>query len=163
MGKDGFTIIELIVVLAIITILLVIAGLAGKSWMDRYYAERQMREMYVDLMNARVSAMQRNRVFFAVLTDTQYTVYEDTSPGPDGNGALDTAADRQVMQKDLSAAYSITWTGANTIQFDTKGIVTAGLGAVRTSTLYGSEYNCIALESTRIKMGAWNGTDCIAK
>jgi len=165
--NSGFTIIELLVVIGIIGTLLAIAGISGKTWLDKSRVEGQMNQMYVDLMNARVSAMQRGRMHFVTLAATQYTIYEDTNPGPDGDGDLQTD-DRQVMQKDLNPLYSLTIpAAASEIYFDSRGLAWAVppalLGAgqkIHVTNSYGSAYDCIFIGPTRISMGAWNGTDC---
>jgi hypothetical protein len=116
-------------------------------------------------MNARVSAMQKNRPYFVVLTATQYTIYEDTnplSPGADGSGALETGTDRVIVRKNLNPLYSIT-SGAGEIDFNEKGLVSAGLAdgiqtIIRVTTSFGSAYDCIVVTATNLRMGAWNGT-----
>jgi prepilin-type N-terminal cleavage/methylation domain-containing protein len=169
MSKNGFTLIELIIVLTIIFILLAIAGISGRTWLDKYRVESQMKQMFVDLMNARVSAMQKNRPYFVVLTATQYTIYEDTnllSPKADGSGVLETGTDRVVVQKNLNPLYSIT-SGAGEIDFNEKGLVSAGLvgtqTTIRVTASFGSAYDCIVVSSTNIRMGAWNGTSCVVQ
>jgi len=159
-NSRGFSIIELIVVLSIIGALLAIAGISGRAWLDKYRVETQMKEMFIDLMNARVGAMQRNRIHFAVLTPTQYSVYQDTDPQPDGNGTLETASDRLLIQKNLNPLYAITYTGQ--INFDTRGLASP-TGTLRVATAFGAAFDCITVLATRIRMGAWNGTSCVAQ
>ncbi len=83
MKEDGVTLIELIVVVSVIGILVVALGFTFQGWMGRYKVESQMKEMYIDLMNARARAMQRNRMSFCglylrhSLRNIQY--YEDTN------------------------------------------------------------------------------------
>ncbi len=170
MNKSGFTLIELIVVLVIIMILLAIAGISGKTWLDKYRVEDQMKEMFADLMNARVSAMQKNRPYFVVLTATQYTIYEDRnllSPGADGSGVLEAGTDRVVVQKNLNPVYAIT-SGSGEIDFNAKGLVSAGLvggieTTIRVTASFGSPYDCIVVSATNMRMGAWNGTSCVVQ
>lgn len=176
MDKKGFTLIELLVVMVIIGILLGIAVISGKTWLDRYRVESQMEVLSVDLMNARVSAMQRHRMYFVVFnptpTATQYTIYEDTSPAPDGNGTLETAADRQVLQKSLNSGYALTIPGVafNSINFGPKGLASmlpGPLGTEQTirvaNTTFGAKYDCLTISATMIRIGGWNGANCVVQ
>jgi type IV fimbrial biogenesis protein FimT len=162
MNKKGFSILELIVVLAILGILLSIATISGSTWLNKYRVESQMKEMYVDLMNARASAMQKNRMHFVELTAARYTVYEDTNDGPDGNGTPETALDTPVMRKDIPS-YPIAWNAGGTIIFNTRGLMSGSERSVWVSDSHGSAYNCVKVSATRILMGGWNGTACVTQ
>jgi prepilin-type N-terminal cleavage/methylation domain-containing protein len=167
MKNNGFTLIELVVVVAIAMILMAIAGISGKAWLDKYRVESQMKEMSIDMMNARVSAMQRSRMYMVVFSPsaaaaTQYTIYEDTDPYPDGNGTLETGSDRQVLQKSINPIYAVQ-TEAAQIDFDQKGLVSGMVGTattVRVNGSFGSAYDCIVITLTGLRMGAWNGATC---
>jgi len=168
--NSGFTIFELMVVLMIIFILLSIAAISGNEALNKYRMESQTKQMYIDLMNARVSALSKNRKCFVTLTPTQYTIYEDSNPANpalDGDGALQTASDTRVMQVKLDGKYSLTIPAAAAeIDFDARGLASAVPGPIGTqqtiypATSYGSAYDCIVISQTRIQMGAWNGTSC---
>jgi len=49
---NGITLIELIVVISIMGILVFALGFSFQGWMGGYKVESQIKEMYVDLMNA---------------------------------------------------------------------------------------------------------------
>jgi prepilin-type N-terminal cleavage/methylation domain-containing protein len=172
--NKGFTLIELVLVLAIIGTLLAIAGISGTAMLNKYRVESQTKQMYADLMNARVGALSKNRKYFVTPTATQYTIYEDTNPGPDGDGVLQAASDNRVMQVILNGTYAVTMTPAasvvNTINFDQRGLVSWSLGIVSVPTVtqqtirvtnsYGAAYDCIDISPMKIRMGSWNGAGC---
>lgn len=164
-ASGGFTLIEIIVVVAIIGTLLTIAGLEVSGWLSNYKVETEIKSMYVDLMNARARAMQRNRFHFVVLAATQYTIYEDTNTAPDGNGTLETASDTQVLQKTTSYTLSSALSfGATQFYFDKNGIA-SNTGSLRLVSTATPDYDCIVIAATRINMGKWNATtsNCDAK
>lgn len=169
MKDTGFSLIELIVVIAIISILLAIAAISGSSWLQRYYVENQTKEMYADLMNARVSALQRNRPFFVKMAPNQYAIYEDTysaatPTSPEGDGLLQTANDRLVMQKTirytLNSSIDIT---ATNIVFSTNGLAFPDGTTIWFTSTADPATDCIALSTTRILMGKKNGTNCTSQ
>ncbi len=168
MNNRGLSLIELIVAMIIIGILLAIAIVSGSVWMNQYRLEGQTKELHTDLMNVRVQAMQRNRMFFVVMTATRYTIYEDTSPAPDGDGVLQTAADTLILQKNLTANFTLTVPAAavNWIRFDPRGLTFVDPGPFGAQQILSvgagarAAYNCIVLAQTRIAMGSLNGANC---
>jgi Tfp pilus assembly protein FimT len=128
----------MLVVIGILGILMGMAGLSGKKWLDRYRVESQTKEMYADLMNARARAMQRNRMHFVALTTSGYTVYEDTNDGPDGNGTPETEHDKPRIRKDIPSN-PFEWNGGGSyFIFDTRGFMSGSERSVWVSDGHGS-------------------------
>lgn len=158
-GEKGFTLIEMVIVVAIFGILLAIAAISASVWIPRYNVESQTKQLYSDLMNARVSAMERNRMFFVTLlpanTANQYSIYEDNWPSPDGNEQQD-PQDRLVTQ--TTVKYLLV-SNPTTTSFSFAG---SGMASAATDIWCKSTANpatdCIGLAPTRILMGKWNGT-----
>ncbi len=179
--NHGITVVELIIVISIIGIIAVALGFEFVGWMGGYRVESQIKEVYVDLMNARARALQKNRAHFTQLAATQYTILEDLDPWPDGNGTL-TAGDsvRPVgyndpipfLQRALDPQYPITWNGGVLISFTPRGLSTVNKTICSNTTVV-TDYNCIDISASRINLGrlttmipnggACDATNCVSR
>lgn len=166
MNKQGFTIIELIVVLVIMGILIAMATLSYQSLQQRADVEQKVKRMYTDLMNTRIRAMQRGRIHFVTMTTgaTTYSIYEDTFTAPDGDGVPDTAKDTLLSSQSV-APYTLELQTAamSPVQFNTKGLVSGTTGWVRINATTIGEYDCIFIDQIRTGMGKMNGANCDVK
>lgn len=160
--NSGVTLVELLIIVSIIGILVVALGFSYEGWKGRYRIESQTKEIYSDLMDARARAMTRARTHFVILNTTQYTIYDDNNPVPDGNGTLETASDEQVLQKDLEYGNELVWIGSSslpqTITIDTRGLMSPQ-GDFRVDNDIEPDYDCIAISQARIRMGKWENCD----
>lgn len=103
LNDKGITLIELIIVSAIVAILAVALGFSYRGWMGAYKIERQVKQLYSDLMDARVRAMQTNRNYFMdISTDGRYyRISQDDSNGVtklDGDGIFQAQATWATIQ-----------------------------------------------------------------
>jgi len=162
-ARGGFTLLEILITIAILGILLVIAVGNFGGLNEKYKVESETKQLFADLMDARGRAMQRNRMFFVRFSGTGYATYEDTSTPPDGNGVWDNTADTRVAN--VTVAHTITAAltgGANAFDFNRNGIASV-TGNIRFSSTATPDYDCITILPTRIKMGNYIGGVCVEK
>lgn len=155
LDAKGVTLIELIIVVSIIAILIVALGFSFQGWMAGYRIESQVKEMHVDLMNARTNALQRNRAHFVIVATNNYQIFEDTNENGAYNAGVDAGMVRFTNPKTLGTAS--LWAG--TVTMNTRGLVDPN-NTIRfnigTNT---PDYDCIVLFDTRINIGLWGDCD----
>ncbi|NOY65407.1 MAG: hypothetical protein GXO97_08450 [Nitrospirae bacterium] len=160
-NNKGFTLTELLIIIAIMVALLSLAGYAYNAYMVRYNIEKEIKEIYADLMTARMRALQQNQQYLIQFGTSSYTTYIDN----DEDGQLDNPGDTLVGDLSKSGlSYNLAWNFGSIITFDSKGLSNVN-GSVWISLPNNkpndSEYDCINISRTRIKMGKRNGANCI--
>jgi type IV fimbrial biogenesis protein FimT len=164
-GKDGLSLIEMLIVIAIISLLIGIASLQFSKWNTKYNIEGQTKEMYSDLMEARANAMSRNRDhIFRMIDATRYQTLADLNGDGDYDDTVNNIAETGAI-KTLKNA--IQWNSAapanSDVTFNSRGLATtAGTINVATNTA-GAVYDCIVISWTRINMGLMSGGSCAQK
>lgn len=161
----GVTIIELLVVMAIIALLAAIAVPNVSEFVRRNRIQNQTRRIYADLSSMRMMAMNTNRVHFMQfgLANNAYRVLEDTNG--DGLPSATTVDTVRLDRKEKPFTWSsteqvnepVTTTPAGLVPtFDTRGFA-AATGAICMLRASGSETgnttNCIVVSPTRVRMG----------
>jgi prepilin-type N-terminal cleavage/methylation domain-containing protein len=160
---NGITLVELLIVISIVCILAVALGFEYADWVGRYRVETQIREMHLDLMDARVRAMLRRRAHFVSLAQTHYKIQEDIYPWPDGDRCL-TASDSSrpagynepipLLKKDLYRDLPLTWNNIRVshIRFNARGFSNTNR-TICVNTDKNADYDCIAISAARIRLG----------
>jgi len=120
MKARGYSLVEMVVVIGIISILLSIATLRFNEYSKRYRMEAQTRLIYSELLKARINALYQRRSTRVKLYANRFEVYS--------SGLDDTAGVAPVRTQALS--FPIVCTGDEVaaegypVDFDSKGLVT---------------------------------------
>ncbi len=167
LGRRGVTLLELLVVIAVSGIMMGIAGFTVQGLRDRYDMERQVRQMQSDMMNTRIQAFQRKRVYFVTVTNSGYQITEDTN---ESGGTTPDPGDRALWSVPKQFKFHSQWNG--TFIMKPNGLISKSIYpllanaalAIRFDTVgIKPEYDCISVGPTRIKAGRWNGMKCVAR
>lgn len=148
--NGGFTLIELMIVIAIIGISASMAGPNLMAWFDNLSVKSAARDLYSAMQQARMIAVEQNASVAIVFDTTNSRYYICSDPGADGNwdsagdmtGTGDNAIERRVSL--LSSAYK------NRVQFG-NGNATTPVGATFGDFItYASTDNVLVINSRGI-------------
>ncbi len=155
MNSRGITLVELAVVLSVVVILVASAALSYEKWFANYEVECETKELYSDLMRARLLAMQRSREHFFTTDGTSYTIFEDR----DDDGTPEAGEELPSFPKRVK--HVLNSNVASSLSFSTRGILMLPR-TLHFELASGEEpdYDCTKISRTRIIMGKYKGTEC---
>lgn len=149
MREHGFSLVELMIVIAISGILLAIATLNWNAMQTKSAVESQIKTIYADLTEVRLQALHTKKPRSVIISGQLFKVYssEVTSVTP-------------VVTKQLR--YPITWNGGADLTFDEQGLTTnAGslcvLPGNDTTTVNSAAVDSIVVSQARINLGKRTG------
>jgi len=145
---QGFSLIELIIVIGIISILLSAAWFGFSAYSRKSKMESQIRTLYADLMTTRAKAMFEKRVMTFQFTTNGYTILADG-----------------VTTDTRSLFYPITWNNATNVIYGTNGLLNdaADGKSICLSQSNEASVDAVVLSVTRVQIGKKNeGTNCEA-
>jgi len=159
MKENGFSFTELVVVIAMISIVLAISTLDFHKWTVKSNVEKETREMYSDFAKLRTRSMYSNKRHRIVLRPDGYTFKSYTAAEP-------LTAGTEIEVKELP--YQITKADGSSvsgemIDFNTRGFTT-DWGTIRvTSAGSESSVDCLKISKARTNVGKLKNGTCEAK
>lgn len=177
LSEKGFSLIELLIVIALIAIIAAIATLGSQSYQSRNLVAAS-EQLYSDMQKIRMDAMTRssqaNSRGFGIRfnSSTAYTIFEFNDVN--GNFIDDSGEEVTVKQTTMPSNATVTVnnatdpTGSVRI-YDKLGMIrdtawnkTAIIYVVRLAGV--SQARCVWLDTVRIREGSWDGVStCIAQ
>ena len=158
---SGFSLIELIILIAVMGIMMSIATINFQSWQVKNRVEGQTREILADLNDARTNAFTQKKQFGIVFQPNNYVIKSYSSAS---EAAAPLTAGTTVTTKNMK--YGLTKAGASIVDtpvvFETTGITFDWytIFVNQSSANQSAAVNCIVISTARVNMGKINGTVC---
>jgi type II secretory pathway pseudopilin PulG len=173
-NERGITLIELVVAISIVMIIAAAMGFQFSGWQKKYRIESEVRQIYTDIMNARLQAMQSNNCYFTVATSSTYQIFQDTNANCQYDAGTDTALPGYTSPKKLTdALVGFAW---SPLTVDSRGLFST-ITPPATITIQvtnvmnqPADYDCILVSQTRLSLGQMSdqtttppGGSCVPK
>jgi len=156
MNAKGFTLLELLVVMGIVTILTTIGTLSFNKWTAKTKVESQVRTMFADLNEARSNAFYQKGTRSVVISSAQYKVYASSDVSVD---PIQTTVLKYPVTTNPTAL-RIDFDQYGTCTFNSDSSTGDAEVCVQNSSS-GAIFSCIVANKTRIQMGSLtSGTGC---
>lgn len=158
MQKNGMTLIEVLLVISVTGILIVALDISYEDWMKRYEVEKITKELYHDLMYARMMAVEKNVKYLTTLSPHQYTMSEDLN----GNELIDPGEELPAYPR--TVRYELNWNSDKPIVCDTRGLLKPN-GTIRVISGTSADFDCMKVWKTRVIAGKYDNDkkECIGR
>ncbi len=168
MTQRGFTLIELMVVVSLMTLLAAWGIPAYSTWNAKHNVEGEIARLYGDIQFARMTAYGSKNLtglFWGGGTKVaQYTILTNTTTNAASidSGATQIGATVSTANNPLTATVN-----QKSVSFDGRGFLYSSYASDPATQLtfyvtpdYGAGTDCVSVSLTMIVSGKWNGTSC---
>lgn len=160
-SAGGFTLIEMVIVVAIIAALLAIATLNFNNWTKKTNIEAQVRQMLADLEQVRMYAIQSKKQHSVVLNPNGYVFLRYSSANDPGKQVLSQTLHYPIQQL-TGGAYSAF--SNTTLTFNSRGYLIAPAPPLTIAVAPGvgsPAVNCLTLQDMKGNIGVIQGGSCV--
>ncbi len=161
--RDGFTLVELLVVMVIFTMISALGVPAYSSWKRKHDVQDQISTLYNDLQAARIQSYSE-KVACGLWWGggAGFTSYELRRDSNNDNDIDDSGTDQVDNSK--TAKFTVTSSNAAraSVDFDGRGFCWSPI-SFSIAPGYGAAQDCVSVSRTRIKMGKMNGANCVPR
>lgn len=152
MCQRGFSLVELMIVIAIAGILLSIATLSWNEMQTKSAVESQIKKIHADLMEVRLQALYGKRARSVVISGQVYKSYSSRV-------ITSTALETKQLR------YPVVWNGGGALTFDEQGLTSnqGSLCVLPTDSLAvinSAAVDSLVVSQARINLGKRTGTEC---
>ena len=159
-GEGGFTLLEMVVVVAIIATLLAIATLDFSRMQKKGTTEKEVRQMYSDVENARLQAVYGKKPTAVVFQPGSYTFKRYSSENEDPSAGTTVSSQSVTCQLTFADGSSIAGQSA---QFDPRGAAGAVMNILANPAGSDAAVDCLVIDIARTSMGKMQNGTCVIK
>lgn len=162
-AEQGFSLIELIIVIAIIVIVLTTATLNFNTWQKKYGVEAQTRQMFTDFTAVRLEAIYRKQFATVTINTNSYVVTLFATEALTNGTILMTQTLKYPIQQFTSG--TPTSFSNTVITIDPQGYIGSGdyMTIAVAPSLVDAAINCLSVQGSSINIGGISGTSCVLK
>jgi Tfp pilus assembly protein FimT len=156
----GFSLVELVIILAIGGILLSIGTIAFNDWTKKYNIEKQTKELFSVINDARLRSIHSKKRHGIVLNPSQYVMRNYSSENE--NRLAGQAILTRTVQYTLTKNSGGGTLAGDLFVFDTRGFIDNGVGItiLVNPANSGAAQDCIVLSEGRTNMGKLSNGVC---
>jgi prepilin-type N-terminal cleavage/methylation domain-containing protein len=160
MNKRGFSLIELIVVIGIISIILTVSTLNFHNWTVKSNVEKETREMYADFNRLRTRAIYTNKRLRITLIPKNYTFHSYSASELLTAGTI---VGSKSLPYEITLANGASVSGT-TIDFDTHGFTDTNLLTIRVAApSNNAALDCLVISNGQTNLGKMENGNCVQK
>jgi prepilin-type N-terminal cleavage/methylation domain-containing protein len=152
MNRRGFTLLEVLIVIALIGILLVIATFGFSAYSRKSSMTAQTKLLYGDLMEYRIKAFYEKKNWTFKIAATKYEIYSSAATSV-GIAPVTT----------VNLKHTVEFNNATDIVFDSQGVSNVSGKSVCIASANDASVDSVVLSTTRVQIGKKKeGEDCVA-